>query len=53
MLTSSEAEKDIAEAYSNYVNCYITKPVGFDKFLDGIYSIENFWLSIVKLPDSE
>ncbi|MGK2862921.1 MAG: response regulator [Chitinophagaceae bacterium] len=53
MLTSSAAERDISEAYSNYVNFYMTKPVGFEKILDVINNIENFWLSIVKLPDIE
>ncbi len=53
MLTSSAAERDISEAYSNYVSFYMTKPVGFEKILDVINNIENFWLSIVKLPDIE
>ncbi len=53
ILTSSAAKRDIAEAYSNYVNFYMTKPIGFEKLLDVINNMENFWLSIVKLPDIE
>jgi two-component system, chemotaxis family, response regulator Rcp1 len=50
MLTTSEAERDILEAYKNYVNCYIAKPINLEKFIDIIKTIENFWLHIVKLP---
>jgi len=50
MLTTSSSEKDIKLSYSNHANCYITKPVESDTFLDVVASIENFWISIVKLP---
>lgn len=50
MLTTSSSETDINLSYQNYVNCYITKPVEVDTFLDVISKIENFWISIVKLP---
>lgn len=50
ILTSSADEKDILEAYNNYANCYITKPVDLDQFMKVVRSIENFWLTIVKLP---
>ncbi len=50
MLTTSSAEKDILLAYKNHANCFITKPVDVDHFLKVIYSIENFWVNIVKLP---
>ena len=50
ILTTSEAEQDISSTYELQANCYITKPVGFDKFIDVIQSVENFWLSVVKLP---
>jgi len=50
VLTSSEAEVDILKSYSLHANCYITKPVDFDKFVNVIKQIEAFWLSIVKLP---
>jgi chemotaxis family two-component system response regulator Rcp1 len=50
VLTSSEAESDIARAYDLHANCYITKPVGIDNFLEVVKSIEEFWVEIVKLP---
>jgi two-component system response regulator len=51
VLTTSDAEKDILQAYGLHANCYITKPVEFDQFMEIIKSIENFWLTVVKLPD--
>jgi CheY-like chemotaxis protein len=50
MLTTSSAEDDILRAYQNHANCFITKPVEADQFLEVVSSIENFWISIVKLP---
>ena len=50
VLTSSRAEKDLLSAYDQHANCFITKPVGFEEFMDVIRSIENFWLTIVVLP---
>jgi CheY-like chemotaxis protein len=50
MLTTSSSEKDINQSYNNYVNCYITKPVEVDEFIAIVAAIENFWISIVKLP---
>jgi CheY-like chemotaxis protein len=50
MLTTSSSPKDVEQAYKNYANCYITKPVGSDDFIKVIYDIENFWFSIVQLP---
>jgi chemotaxis family two-component system response regulator Rcp1 len=50
MLTTSSAEKDILDSYNNYANCYITKPVDLDRFMDVVRTIEDFWISIVKLP---
>ncbi len=50
ILTTSSAEEDIIRTYNNHANCYITKPVDFDRFLKVINSIEEFWLNIVKLP---
>lgn len=50
VLTTSEAEKDITEAYSRSANCYITKPVDLDQFLKVVKSIEDFWLEVVRLP---
>jgi CheY-like chemotaxis protein len=53
MLTTSSAEKDISMSYKNQANCFITKPVDVDNFLKIIYSIENFRISIVKLPSKK
>ena len=50
ILTTSQAEEDILKAYNLYANCYVTKPVGFDQFIKVVKSIEEFWLTIVKLP---
>jgi CheY-like chemotaxis protein len=50
ILTTSEAEQDILKAYDLHANCYITKPVNLEQFLTVVRSIENFWLTIVKLP---
>jgi len=50
MLTTSSTELDINLSYNNYANCYITKPVEVNDFLAIIATIENFWISIVKLP---
>ena len=50
ILTSSGAEEDILKTYNLHANCYITKPVDFDQFLKVVKSIEDFWLTIVKLP---
>jgi CheY-like chemotaxis protein len=50
VLTTSEAEEDVLRAYDLSANCYVTKPVDLDQFVKVVQSIENFWLSIVKLP---
>lgn len=50
MLSTSGAEKDILTSYSNYANCFITKPLDLDSFMDVVRTIETFWISIVKLP---
>ena len=50
VLTTSEAEADVLRSYDLHANCYITKPVGLDQFMTVIRTIEEFWLSIVKLP---
>jgi two-component system, chemotaxis family, response regulator Rcp1 len=53
VLTTSDAEQDIKNMYEHHANCYITKPVDFSQFINVIRSIENFWLTIVKLPKNE
>ncbi len=50
VLTTSAAERDILRAYNLHANCYITKPVDLEQFMRVVQSIEDFWLSIVKLP---
>lgn len=50
MLTTSSAPKDVNLAYKNYANCFITKPIDVNEFFGVITTIENFWISIVKLP---
>ncbi|MBI5178999.1 MAG: response regulator [Nitrospinae bacterium] len=51
VLTSSNEERDVFQSYNLYANCYITKPIDMEKFLQVIQSIEHFWLSVVKLPN--
>lgn len=50
MLTTSSSEKDILVSYDNHANCYITKPVDLERFMEVVRTIEDFWISIVKLP---
>jgi CheY-like chemotaxis protein len=50
VLTTSQAEEDILKAYNLHANCYITKPVDFEQFVEIIQSIEAFWFKIVQLP---
>jgi chemotaxis family two-component system response regulator Rcp1 len=53
VLTISKMEEDILRTYENHANCYIVKPVDLEQFLGVVKSIEDFWLSIVKLPSNE
>ena len=50
VLTTSQAEEDIMKVYDLNANCYISKPVVLEQFINVVKSIENFWLSVVKLP---
>jgi two-component system, chemotaxis family, response regulator Rcp1 len=50
ILTTSASEADILGSYRRHANCYITKPVDLEGFLNVVKSIDNFWLSVVKLP---
>jgi two-component system, chemotaxis family, response regulator Rcp1 len=52
VLTISNDERDIVRSYNLHVNCFITKPIDFEKFLQVIRSIDDFWLSIVQLPNN-
>jgi CheY-like chemotaxis protein len=51
VLTTSRAEQDdVLRAYQLNANCFITKPVDFDRFLEVVRAIESFWLCVVTLP---
>lgn len=50
ILTTSGADQDIAKSYELHANCYITKPVNLEQFISVVKSVEDFWLTIVKLP---
>ena len=50
VLTTSEAEEDILRSYSLHANAYITKPVDFDRFIEVIRQIDDFFVTVVKLP---
>jgi two-component system, chemotaxis family, response regulator Rcp1 len=50
VLTTSRSDEDILRSYQLNANCYITKPVDFQKFVEVVKSIENFWLTVVTLP---
>lgn len=50
VLTTSNAESDILRSYQLGANCFITKPVHLAEFLQVIHSIEDFWLTLVRLP---
>jgi len=50
MLTTSQAEDDLARAYAAHVNCYIRKPVDFERFAEVVRNIEDFWFTVVTLP---
>ena len=53
VLTVSKAEEDIMITYNLHGNCFITKPIDFDQFVHVVKAIEDFWLTIVKLPPDE
>jgi len=50
VLTMSKAEEDILDAYELHANCYIAKPIDLDQFVKVVKTIEDFWFTIVKLP---
>jgi two-component system, chemotaxis family, response regulator Rcp1 len=51
ILTVSSAEEDILKTYNLHANCYITKPIDLNQFMKVVRSVEDFWLTIVKLPN--
>ena len=50
VLTISKSEAEVLQTYNLQANCFISKPIGLEEFLDVVKSIEEFWLSIVRLP---
>ncbi len=50
ILTVSQSEEDIMKSYDLYANCYITKPVDLNQFIEIVKFVRNYWLNIVKLP---
>ena len=50
ILTTSRSEQDVLLSYGLHANCYITKPVDLDQFINVVKSIEDFWLTVVTLP---
>ena len=50
VLTTSKADKDVLGSYDLHANAYITKPVDLDEFIAAVKAIEDFWLTIVRLP---
>ncbi|HEY2413489.1 MAG TPA: response regulator [Pirellulaceae bacterium] len=53
VLTTSKSEADVLRAYGLHANCYIVKPVDFEKFSQVVHSIESFWFAVVTLPGGE
>jgi len=51
VLTISNAEEDILKSYNLHANCFITKPIDLGQFMKVVHSVEDFWLTIVKLPN--
>jgi len=51
VLTISKSEEDILKTYNLHANCFITKPLDLDKFIEVVQAIEDFWFTIVKLPN--
>jgi chemotaxis family two-component system response regulator Rcp1 len=50
ILTTSEADRDIIEAYTKHANAYMTKPIDFNRFIEVVRGITDYWFALVKLP---
>jgi CheY-like chemotaxis protein len=50
VLTTSEAEEDVLRSYHLHANAYVSKPVDFDRFIEAVRQIDNFFVAVVKLP---
>lgn len=53
ILTVSKDEEDVMKTYNLHANCFITKPIDLNQFIKVVKSIEDFWLTVVKLPPGE
>jgi len=53
ILTTSKAEEDVLRTYALHANCYVTKPVDLEQFIKVVKSIDNFWLTVVTLPNAK
>jgi CheY-like chemotaxis protein len=53
VLTTSEAEEDIVRSYDLHANAYVTKPVDFERFIEVVRQIDDFFVSVVKLPNHQ
>lgn len=53
VLTTSGAEQDVFDSYDLQANCYITKPIELDLFLETVRSMGDFWMNVVKLPNPQ
>lgn len=52
VLTTSSSDRDIGDCYDSHANCFLTKPIDFEEFIDVVRSMEHFWISVVRLPPS-
>jgi CheY-like chemotaxis protein len=50
ILTTSQADEDILRSYALHANAYVSKPVDFERFMDVIRQIDNFFITVVELP---
>lgn len=50
VLTTSESEEDVVRSYSLHANAYVTKPVDFDRFIEVVRQIDEFFVEVVRLP---
>jgi CheY-like chemotaxis protein len=53
VLTTSEAEEDVLRSYALHANAYVTKPVDFERFLEVIHKIDDFFMTVVRLPGNK
>jgi two-component system, chemotaxis family, response regulator Rcp1 len=53
ILTTSREEEDVVKTYNLHANCYITKPIDLNQFIRVVHAIEDFWLTVVRLPNGD